>query len=106
MRRRRNPARARRQRWKFKKPNGNSSVFQKIVARGEESQTVIPKEKFLQSDGGDDIMEVLWALFDTALRLDALEKREQILESARFMADYLGLEEWITEPRLSRKRPA
>jgi hypothetical protein len=76
------------------------------VARGEEPQTVIPKEKILQSDGGDDIMEVLWALFDTALRLDALEKREQILESAHFMADYLGLEEWITEPRLSRKRPA
>ena len=63
---------------------------------GEKTQTAIPQEEILQCNGGDDIMEVLWGLFETAVRLDTREKRDHILQCARFMADYLGLEEWVT----------
>jgi hypothetical protein len=64
---------------------------------GEQAQGVIPQEELLQSDGCGEITAVLWALFATAVRLDTQEKREQILERAQFLAEYLGLEEWITE---------
>ncbi|OCN00897.1 hypothetical protein A7X67_00110 [Clostridium sp. W14A] len=57
---------------------------------------LLPREKILQcDDDGDSIMAILWALFDTSTRLEAQEKRECVLKTAHFMADYLGLEEWI-----------
>lgn len=74
---------------------------------GEKTQTAIPQEEILQCNGGDDIMEVLWGLFETAVRLDTQEKRDHILQCARFMADYLGLEEWVTDSgRLPTKTTA
>lgn len=77
------------------------------IMRGEQAQGAIPKEEYLQSDGGDEIMAVLWALFETAVRLDTQEKREQVLQTAQFLAEYLGLEEWITDSNCpSAKKPA
>ena len=43
-------------------------------------------------------MAIMWALFETAVRLDTQEKRERIFESARFVADYMGLD--LVEARL------
>lgn len=66
-------------------------------AQGEPTQGVIPKEDLLQTDGSNEILAVLWGLFETAVRLDTQEKRELVLQSAQYMAEYLGLEEWITD---------
>lgn len=63
--------------------------------QGAETNAGIPKDKILQSDGGNEIMEVLWGLFETATRLNTKEKREEILGTAQFMAEYLGLDEWF-----------
>lgn len=41
-------------------------------------------------DDGDGVTAILWALLKTATRLDTQEKREQLFEIARFMADYMG----------------
>ena len=67
------------------------------LIRGEQAQKVIQQDKILQSDGGGEIMAILWGLFEAAIRLGAQEKREQILQSAQFIAEYLGLEEWLTD---------
>ena len=77
------------------------------IMNGEQAQGVIPKEELLSSDGCGEITAVLWALFATAVRLDTQEKREQVLERAQFLAEYLGLEEWITvADRPPVKKPA
>jgi hypothetical protein len=75
--------------------------------RGEQAQGVVQQEELLQSYGGKEIMTVIWVLFETAVRLGAQEKREQVLQSAQFLAEYLGLEEWISESnRPTAKRTA
>ncbi|MEL7621957.1 MAG: hypothetical protein AAGU12_00055 [Clostridiales bacterium] len=44
-------------------------------------------------------ISVLWGLFETATRLDTKDKQVEIFNCARFLAEYMGLEEWLTDPR-------
>jgi hypothetical protein len=75
--------------------------------QGEQAQGVIPKEKILQGNDGGEIMKVLWGLFEAAIWLGTQEKREKLLQSAQFMAEYLGLEEWVFDTnRPTAKKPA
>lgn len=66
------------------------------VIQGEKAESVVSQDKILHGNSGLEIMSVLWALFETSVKLDTQEKREEILENAHFIADYLGLEEWIS----------
>lgn len=66
-----------------------------------QEKRLIPQERILESNGGDEIMAVIWGLFEASTRLDTQEKRERLLTSARFMSDYLGMDEWIA-PALRR----
>lgn len=77
-------------------------------ANGETPHPVVPKEKILQcDDDGESILALLWALFETAARLDIREKRGLILESAHYMADYLGLKDWLSDSApVCEARPA
>jgi hypothetical protein len=52
-----------------------------------------PRENQEEKNEGSDIMAAIWELFDTAVRLDSQEKREQIFNSAQYIADFRGLEE-------------
>ncbi len=52
---------------------------------GEQVEGVVPKEEILSSDSGNEIMAVLWTLFETAVRLDTQDKRKQTLQSAHFL---------------------
>lgn len=59
---------------------------------GEEAVPV-PQENRKEKNVGSDIMAMIWELFDTAVRLDSQDKREQIFNSAQYIADFWGLEE-------------
>lgn len=59
---------------------------------GEEAVPA-PQENREEKNKGSDIMGMIWELFDTAVRLDSQEKREQIFNSAQYIADFWGLEE-------------
>jgi hypothetical protein len=61
--------------------------------RGEQVQGVISEEELPKGNSGEEIMVVLWMLFETVVRLDAQDKREQVLQCAHFWAEYLGMEE-------------
>ncbi len=66
-----------------------------------QEKRLIPQERILESNGGGEIMAVIWGLFETSTRLDTQEKRERLMASAQFMSDYLGMDEWIA-PALRR----
>lgn len=58
----------------------------------------LPEDELLNSYDGAKIMELLWGLFNTAVRLD---DQDAILKLAKYMADYLDLDGWIMEKEFS-----
>lgn len=56
---------------------------------------VLPPEEDLESYDGPMIVELLWGLFETAVKLEDAQDRAAIHELAILMADSLNLEEWI-----------
>ncbi len=70
------------------------------IVRGEKAKRLIPQNKLLQCVGSADIMQSVWGLFETTVRLDTREKREQILQNTKFLAEYLGMEEWIFRTKI------
>ena len=61
----------------------------------------LPEDELLDSYDGAKIMELLWGLFNTAVRLDDKDDRNAILKLAKYMADYLDLDGWIMEKEFS-----
>ncbi len=61
----------------------------------------LPEDELLNSYDGAKIMELLWGLFNTAVRLDDKDDRNAILKLAKYMADYLDLDGWIMEKEFS-----
>lgn len=58
-------------------------------------ESVLPKEEDLESYDGPMIVELLWGLFETAVRLKDAQDRTAIHELAILMADSLSLDDWI-----------
>ena len=65
------------------------------------SEDELPEDELLNSYDGAKIMELLWGLFNTAVRLDDKDDRNAILKLAKYMADYLDLDGWIMEKEFS-----
>ena len=58
---------------------------------------VLPPEEDLESYDGPMIVELLWGLFETAIKLEDAQDRTVIHETAVLIADSLSLDEWIEE---------
>ena len=56
---------------------------------------VLPPDEDLESYDGPMIVELLWGLFETAVKLEDAPDRAAIHELAILMADSLSLDEWI-----------
>ena len=56
---------------------------------------VLPPEEDLESYDGPMIVELLWGLFETAVKLEDAQDRTVIHETAVLIADSLSLDEWI-----------
>lgn len=61
----------------------------------------LPEDELLNSYDGAKIMELLWGLFNTAVRLDEQDDRDAILKLAKYMADYFDFDGWIMEKEFS-----
>ena len=59
------------------------------------SEGVLPQDKSLGSYDGPMIVELLWGLFETAVKLQNAQDRAAIHDLAILMADSLSLDEWI-----------
>ena len=58
---------------------------------------VLPPDEDLESYDGPMIVELLWGLFETAIKLEDVQDRTVIHETAVLIADSLSLDEWIDE---------
>ena len=63
-----------------------------LSGNGEE---VLPRDECLESYDGPMIVELLWGLFETAIKLADTQDRAAIHDLAILMADSLNLDDWI-----------
>ncbi len=63
--------------------------------RSGSGESVLPPDEDLESYDGPMIVELLWGLFETAVKLEDAPDRAAIHELAILMADSLSLDEWI-----------
>lgn len=60
-------------------------------------EAVLPDEELVEPFDGGMIAELIWGLFETAVRLDDAGERATIHRLALQMADALDFDEWIEE---------
>ena len=70
---------------------------QKQNIRSGSGESVLPPDEDLESYDGPMIVELLWGLFETAVKLECAQDRTVIHETAILIADSLSLDEWIEE---------
>lgn len=67
-----------------------------LVATGS-SEAALPDDELAEPFDGGMIAELLWGLFETAVRLDDAGERGMIHQLALQMADALDFDDWIRE---------
>ena len=87
--------------WKLPQETLQSSIDliqrQKQNILSGSGEGVLPPEEDLESYDGPMIVELLWGLFETAVKLEDAQDRTVIHETAVLIADSLSLDEWIKE---------
>lgn len=67
---------------------------QQIILNGGTGD-VLPQDELLETYDGPMIIELLWGLFGTAVKLEEAEDRKAIHRLALLVAECLNLDEWI-----------
>ena len=70
---------------------------EKKLAAGGSSEAVLPDDELAEPFDGGMAAELLWGLFETAVRLDDADERGTIHRLALQMADALDFDDWIRE---------
>ena len=70
---------------------------EKKLAVGGSSEAVLPDDELAEPFDGGMTAELLWGLFETAVRLDDAGERKTIYCLALQMADALDFDDWIRE---------
>ena len=87
--------------WKLPQETLQSSIDliqrQKQNILSGSGEGVPPPDEDLESYDGPMIVELLWGLFETAVKLEDAQDRTVIHETAVLIADSLSLDEWIEE---------
>ena len=69
---------------------------EKELAAGGSSEAVLPDDELAEPFDGGMTAELLWGLFETAVRLDDADERKTIHCLALQMADALDFDDWIS----------
>ena len=70
---------------------------EKELVAGGSSEAALPDDELAEPYDGGMIAELLWGLFEAALRLDDAGERRTILSLALQMADAFDFDDWIRE---------
>ena len=70
---------------------------EKELVAGGSSEAALPDDELAEPFDGGMTAELLWGLFETAVRLDDAEERKTIHRLALQMADALDFDDWIEE---------
>lgn len=65
-------------------------------ATQDEVTHALPEEEMLHAATGEEIVEMLWGCFETAVRLDDAKERAAMLEMAQYLANCFNLEDQVT----------
>ena len=68
---------------------------EKELVRSGSREAALPDNELLEPYDGEMIVELLWGLFETAVKLEDAQDRAAIHELAIMTADNLSLDEWI-----------
>ena len=66
----------------------------KLVGDGS-GKDALPDDQLLEPYDGGMTAELVWGLFETAIRLDSAEDRQTMYQLALLLADILDFDEWI-----------
>lgn len=70
---------------------------QKELTASRASEAALPDDQLLERYDGEMVAELLWGLFETAIRLEDGQDRLTIYQLALMLADTLDFDEWIEE---------
>ena len=70
---------------------------EKELVAGGSSEAALPDNELAEPFDGGMTAELLWGLFETAIRLDDADERKTIHCLALQMADALDFDDWISE---------
>lgn len=68
---------------------------QKELVGDGSGKAALPDDQLLEAYDGGMIAELIWGLFETAIRLDDAGDRKTIHQLALLLADILDFDEWI-----------
>ena len=85
--------------WGLPQELADSSValirHQKELLATASGRAALPDEQLLECYDGPMTAELLWGLFETAVRLDDAQERATIHQMALLLADILDFDEWL-----------
>jgi hypothetical protein len=67
------------------------------LLRSESGEDALPDSELLEPYDGRMIVELLWGLFETAIKLEDAQDRAAMHKLALLMAESLSLDSWIAE---------
>ena len=67
------------------------------LLRSESGEDALPDSELLEPYDGRMIVELLWGLFETAIKLEDAQDRAAMHNLALLMAESLSLDSWIAE---------
>lgn len=70
---------------------------EKELVRSGSSEAALPDSEMLEPYDGKMIVELLWGLFETAVKLEDAQDRAAVHDLALRMAENLSLDSWIAE---------
>ena len=70
---------------------------EKELVRSGSREAALPDSKLLEPYDGEMIVELLWGLFETAVKLENAQERTEMHNLAIIMAESLNLDSWIAE---------
>ncbi len=85
--------------WGLSQELADSSVtlirHQKELLATASGRAALPDEQLLECYDGPMTAELIWGLFETAVRLDDAQERAAIHQMALLLADALDFDEWL-----------
>ena len=85
----------------------NSSAlikYQKELSEKTNRKAALPDEQLLELYDGPMTAELLWGLFETAIRLEDAKDRAAIHQLALLLADTLDFDEWLEQAGPNKKQ--
>ena len=70
---------------------------EKELVRSGSREAALPGSELLEAYDGEMIVELLWGLFETAVKLDDALERAEMHKLAILMAEGLNLDSWIAQ---------